>query len=41
MERDEVFLQAPGPVIEVADGPDGYLYLSTPSGIYRVIYTGK
>lgn len=41
VERDEVFVQAPGPVIEVADGPDGYLYFSTPSGIYRIIYTGK
>lgn len=41
VERDEVFIQAPGPVIEVADGPDGYLYFSTPSGIYRVIYTGR
>ncbi len=41
VERDEVFIHAPGPVIEVADGPDGYLYFSTPSGIYRIIYTGK
>jgi glucose/arabinose dehydrogenase len=41
VERDEVFVQAPGPVVEVADGPDGFLYFSTPTGIYRIIYTGK
>ena len=41
VERDEVFIQSPGPVVEVADGPDGHLYFSTPSGIYRIIYTGK
>jgi glucose/arabinose dehydrogenase len=41
VEREEGFIQAPGPVIEVVDGPDGYLYFSTPSGIYRVVYTGK
>ena len=41
VERDEVLIQAPGPVVEVAEGPDGYLYFTTPTGIYRVIYTGK
>ncbi len=41
VEREEILIQAPGPVIDVADGPDGYLYFSTPTGIYRVLYTGK
>jgi glucose/arabinose dehydrogenase len=38
---DHVFVQAPGPVVEVTDGPDGHLYFSTPTAIYRIVYTGK
>jgi glucose/arabinose dehydrogenase len=41
VERDEVLIQAPGPVTELADGPDGHLYFATPTGIYRIIYIGR
>jgi glucose/arabinose dehydrogenase len=41
IEREESLIQAPGPVTDVTEGPDGYLYFSTPTGIYRILYTGK
>jgi glucose/arabinose dehydrogenase len=41
VERSEVFLKAPGPVTDLADGPDGFLYFATPTGIYRIVSTGK
>lgn len=37
--RDEVFLRGPGPVLELAHGPDGHLSFSPSRGIYCLIHS--